>query len=82
VANLKQIDLNLPLKYLGVTRHYDGLWQYCALSNQVFNHPHSMATQRLLWLDAGFSVDKEGLKPDICLAGKTWVEQAIKKITK
>lgn len=37
---------------------------------------------RQLWLDTGFTVDKEGLKPDIYLTGKNWTEQAIKIVKK
>ena len=37
---------------------------------------------RMLWLDTGFSVDKEGLKPAIYLKGDNWIEQAIKIIGK
>lgn len=37
---------------------------------------------RMLWLDTGFSVDKEGLKPEIYLKGDNWIEQAIKIIGK
>ena len=37
---------------------------------------------RQLWLDTGFSVDKEGLQPEINLKGKNWTEQAVKIITK
>ncbi len=35
---------------------------------------------RQLWLSTGYSVDKEGLKPDIYLKGKNWIKQAIKKL--
>jgi hypothetical protein len=35
---------------------------------------------RMLWLDTGFSVDKEGLKPDVYLRGSDWVEEAIGRI--
>jgi len=41
-----------------------------------------LPTNRQLWLDTGFSVDKEGLKPDIYLKGNNWTEQAIKTIKK
>ena len=34
-------------------------------------------TDRQLWLETGFSVDKEGLKPNFYLAGENWVDQAI-----
>ncbi|MCC5613207.1 hypothetical protein LC612_42650, partial [Nostoc sp. CHAB 5834] len=37
---------------------------------------------RMLWLDTGFSVDKEGIKPDVYLEGNSWTEQAIKIIKK
>ncbi|MBP7645042.1 MAG: hypothetical protein KA767_16980, partial [Saprospiraceae bacterium] len=39
-------------------------------------------TDRQLWLETGFSVDKEGLKPDFYLTGENWVDQAIKIIKK
>lgn len=39
-----------------------------------------LPTNRQLWLDTGFSVDKEGLKPDIYLKGNDWTEQAVKLI--
>ena len=32
---------------------------------------------KMLWLETGFSVDKEGLKPDIYLQENNWIEQAI-----
>jgi len=35
---------------------------------------------RQLWLDNNFSVDKEGLKPDVYLKEDNWIEQAIKLI--
>lgn len=35
---------------------------------------------RMLWLDTGFSVDKEALKPDVYLGGSDWVEEAIGRI--
>jgi hypothetical protein len=39
-----------------------------------------LPTNRQLWLDTNFSVDKEGLKPDTYLKGNNWIEQAIKLI--
>ncbi len=39
-----------------------------------------LPTNRQLWLDTNFSVDKEGLKPDIYLKENNWIEQAIKLI--
>jgi len=33
-----------------------------------------------LWLDNNFSVDKEGLKPDIYLKENNWIDKAIKLI--
>lgn len=39
-----------------------------------------LPTNRQLWLEEGFSVDKEGLKPDIYLEGENWIDQAIKRI--
>lgn len=41
-----------------------------------------LPTNRQLWLDTGFSVDKEGIRPDIYLKGSDWTEQAIKIIKK
>lgn len=41
-----------------------------------------LPTNRYLWLDTDYSVDKEGLKPDIYLKGNNWTEQAIKTILK
>jgi hypothetical protein len=35
-----------------------------------------------LWLDTGFSVDIEAIKPDIYLSGKNWVDKAIKVVKK
>ncbi|MGE6221750.1 S41 family peptidase, partial [Nubsella zeaxanthinifaciens] len=40
-----------------------------------------LPTNRQLWLNTNFSVDKEGLKPDIYLKGNNWIEQAEKLIT-
>ncbi|TDB68044.1 S41 family peptidase [Arundinibacter roseus] len=41
-----------------------------------------LPTNRNLWLDTGFSVDKEGIKPDIYLQGDNWEDQAIQFIKK
>ena len=37
---------------------------------------------RELWLDTGYSVDKEGLKPDIYLTGNNWIEKVYKTLKK
>lgn len=39
-----------------------------------------LPTNRYLWLDSGFSVDKQGLQPDIILSGNDWIEKAIRII--
>lgn len=39
-----------------------------------------LPTNRQLWLDTGFSVDREGLKPDVFFRGENWIEQAIQII--
>jgi hypothetical protein len=39
-----------------------------------------MPVQRRLWLDAGYALDKVGLKADVILSGKNWVEQAHQKL--
>ena len=41
-----------------------------------------LPVNRHLWLETGFSVDKEGLTPDIYLTGKNLTEQAIRLIKK
>ena len=41
-----------------------------------------LPVNRQLWLETGFSVDKEGLTPDIYLTGKNLTEQAIRLIKK
>lgn len=37
---------------------------------------------RMLWIETGFSVDKEGLKPDTYLQGNNWIEKAIDRLKK
>ena len=37
---------------------------------------------RMLWIDTGFFVDKEGLKPDVYLQGNNLIEQAIDRLKK
>lgn len=39
-----------------------------------------LPSNRQLWLEEGFSVDKEGLIPAIYLEGDNWIDQAIKKV--
>ena len=41
-----------------------------------------MPFQRRLWLDAGYSMDKVGIKPDIVLKGKNWIDEAYKAMEK
>lgn len=41
-----------------------------------------LPTGRYLWLNTGYSVDKNGLTPSVYLNGSGWVEQAIERIKK
>lgn len=41
-----------------------------------------MPIQRRLWLDAGYSMDKVGIKADVALTGKNWIEEANKMLRK
>ncbi len=41
-----------------------------------------LPTNRYLWLNEGYSVDKEGLKPDVYLKDGNWTEEAVKVLKK
>lgn len=41
-----------------------------------------LPTNRYLWLNSGYSVDRQGLHPEIALTGNDWIEQAIGIIKK
>ncbi|HRD06622.1 MAG: S41 family peptidase [Saprospiraceae bacterium] len=55
--------------------------------NLMINYPTycasltlEMPIQRRLWLEAGYAMDKVGLKPEVLLSGKNWVDQAYQKL--
>lgn len=62
-----------------------GMMDYGNIVQYKTNYPTirvQLPMDRQLWLDNGFSVDKEGLKPEIYLKGENWTEQAINIIMK
>ena len=65
--------------------HSGGMIDYGNVVIYKTSHPPiriQLPTNRYLWLNSGYSVDRQGLQPEIVLSGNDWIEQAIGIIKK